>query len=98
MIAVNFVISQSEPNEVIEWKGKIENQEKILCHFIGMGFEEQASNLYIQKDIKGFNDSSFYVIKPNEFKVWHEAIAYLDLNEFIENIFKQTEEFELAEA
>ncbi len=98
VIAVNFVISQSEPNEIIEWKEKIENQEKILRHFIGMGFEEQASNLYIQKDIKGFNNSSFYVIKPNEYKVWHEAIAYLDLNEFIENIFKQTEEFELVEA
>ena len=97
VIAVNFVISQSEPNEIIEWKEKIENQEKILRHFIGMGFEEQASNLYIQKDIKGFNDSSFYIIKPNEYKVWHEAIAYLDLNEFIENIFKQTEEFELVE-
>jgi N-6 DNA Methylase len=97
VIAVNFVISQSEPNEVIEWKPQIENQEIILRRFIGLGFEEQASNLYIQKDIKGFNDSSFYVIKPNEYKVWHEAIAYLDLNEFIENIFKQTEEFELVE-
>ncbi len=98
VIAVNFVISQLEPNEMIEWKERIANQEKILRHFIGMGFEEQASNLYIQKDIKGFNDSSFYVIKPNEYKVWHEAIAYLDLNEFIESIFKRTEELELIEA
>lgn len=98
VIAINFVISQSEPDEYIEWKKEIKNQEIILKNFIGLGFEKQASNLYVQKDIKGFNDSSFYIIKPNEYKVWHEAVAYLDLNEIIESIFQNTEELELVEA
>lgn len=98
VIAINFVISQAEPDEYIEWKKESKSKEVILKNFIGLGFEKQAANLYIQKDIKGFNDSSFYIIKPNEFKVWHEAVAYLDLNEIIESIFQNSEKLELLEA
>lgn len=98
VIAINFVISKSAPKELVKWIDEINNQESILSYFMGFGFEKQASNLYVQKDIKGFNFSSFYVIKPNEYKVWHEAIAYLDLNEFIESIFKRNEELELVES
>ena len=39
-------------------------------------------NLFIQKDIKGFEADGFYVVKPNEYKNWHEAIGYLDFYEF----------------
>ena len=43
---------------------------------------EDKQNLFVQKDIKGFEETSFYVIKSNEFKNWHRAIARKDLIEF----------------
>lgn len=38
--------------------------------------------LFVQKDIRGFEKDFFYVIKPNEKRLWHKAIAHLDVNEF----------------
>jgi len=45
-------------------------------------------NLFIQKDIKGFELDGFYVVKPNEYKNWHEAIGYLDFYEFKKAILR----------
>lgn len=47
-----------------------------------------STDLYVRQDIRGFNKSSFYVIKPNERKAWHKAVAYLDRVEFIDAIVK----------
>ncbi|WP_026473124.1 Eco57I restriction-modification methylase domain-containing protein [Alkaliflexus imshenetskii] len=47
-----------------------------------------TNDLFIQKDIKGFEENSFYVVKPNEYKNWHPAIAHLDVNEFYDAIMK----------
>ena len=47
-----------------------------------------TNDLYIQKDVKGFEKTSFYVVKPNEYKNWHPAIAHLDVNEFYDTIMK----------
>ena len=41
-----------------------------------------TSELYQNKVINGFEKDFFYIIKPNEFKSWHRAIAHLDLLEF----------------
>ena len=35
---------------------------------------------------------SFYVIKPNERKNWHPAVARLDLNEFMDAIMRAGKE------
>ena len=43
-------------------------------------------NLFIQKDIKGFEKDSFYIIKPNEYKCWHRAMAWHDVAEVKELI------------
>ncbi len=48
--------------------------------------ENPEQNLFIQKDIKGFEENSFYIIKPNEFKCWHRAMAWYDVAEFKESI------------
>jgi hypothetical protein len=48
--------------------------------------EDSSKNLFIQKDIKGFETNSFYIIKPNEYKCWHRAIAWYDVAEFKETI------------
>lgn len=43
---------------------------------------------YEQKDIIGFEPTSFYIIKPNEYKNWHPAVAHIDLGKVVERIFK----------
>lgn len=45
-----------------------------------------SNDIFKQKDVKGFEEDFFYVIKPNEYKCWHRAIAHYDLAEFIEQI------------
>ena len=34
----------------------------------------------------GFQKDGFYIVKPNEKRLWHKAIAHLDLNEFTDVI------------
>ncbi len=46
------------------------------------------NNIYIQKDIKGFEHDSFYIIKPNEYKCWHRAMAWYDVAEIKDAIEK----------
>lgn len=54
-----------------------------------LGYHKLSKDLYIRQDIRGFNRNSFYVIKPNQRKSWHKAVAYADLSEFIESLVKE---------
>lgn len=47
-----------------------------------LGVEKITDKLFIQKDVRGFENDGFYIVKPNEKRLWHKAIAHLDVNEF----------------
>lgn len=51
-----------------------------------LGIYKVCKNLYFQQDVRGFTPTSFYIVKPNERKLWHHAVAYLDAMEFEEEI------------
>jgi hypothetical protein len=87
MIGIYFKIipEPSEAENQIIWK-KDENTDKLLKKFAAISISNQSQNLFIQKDIKGFEENAFYVLKPNEYKCWHRAMAYLDLSEFMKAI------------
>lgn len=70
----------------IEWKNK--NNNDLLKALISLGHEKITDKLFIQKDIRGFEKNSFYIFKPNEKRMWHKALAYLDLNDFVDAILK----------
>ncbi len=53
-----------------------------------LGIYKVCKDLYFQQDVRGFTDSSFYIIKPNEKKLWHRAVAHLDVLEFNDAILK----------
>jgi hypothetical protein len=74
--------NKSKSTNNIIWSQK--GYKELLSTFTRLSFENVGQNLFIQKDIKGFENDGFYVIKPNEYKSWHPALAYLDLSEFIE--------------
>lgn len=65
---------------------KKEESNSILQFLFSLGIQKITDKLFIQKDIRGFEDDGFYIIKPNEYKLWHKAIAHLDLNEFRNSI------------
>ena len=61
-------------------KGKL--NDDFLKKMYSLGVEKITDRLFIEKDIRGFEKNGFYIIKPNEKKLWHKAIAYLDMYEF----------------
>jgi hypothetical protein len=82
-IGIYFKVIDKKPKSQIVWK-----KEKSIQNFLKLSSEKTLENLFIQKDIKGFESDGFYVVKPNEYKNWHEAIGYLDFYEFQDAILR----------
>lgn len=81
-IGLNFVFEFNKPEDPITFIYDNTDESKILKILSSkLSIIEKAKNLYIQKDIKGFEENSFYIIKPNEYKCWHRAIAWYDMAE-----------------
>lgn len=91
-IALNFVFLDHKPKEQIIYPDKRNEEEvlKRLAYNLSISQITDATNpehnLFIQKDIKGFEKDSFYIIKPNEYKCWHRVMAWYDVAEFKETI------------
>jgi len=85
VVGINFVVSDNKPETSIKWIPRNDDL-KVVELLSNFSFSEISNDIFIQKDVKGFEKKSFYVIKPNQYKLWHKAIAYLDLNEFSDAI------------
>jgi len=81
------VIPVSEYTDDIIWKNK-QNESAIIKSIAKLGIEKITEQLFVQKDIRGFDNDCFYIFKPNEKRLWHKAIGYLDVNEFADAILK----------
>lgn len=93
-IAMNFVMKKEKPKKFIDYSEDkdAESVLRTLANTLSISevvnTSDPTKNLYIQKDIKGFEENSFYIIKPNEYKSWHRAMAWYDVAEFKEAIQK----------
>lgn len=76
-IGIYFKVLNRKPKSLIEWV-----DEPNIQNFLHLGSYQKLTNLFVQKDIKGFEKDGFYVIKPNENRHWHRAMGYLDFYEF----------------
>ncbi|KFF03277.1 Eco57I restriction-modification methylase domain-containing protein [Flavobacterium reichenbachii] len=88
-VAMHFIFLDHLPQEQICFiEDSDDSQESQVFRRISqsISISQVAKDLYIQKDIKGFEENSFYIIKPNEFKCWHRAMAWYDVAEFKEAI------------
>ena len=85
-----FKIVPKPPKEKIVWKEI--NDKNFLIKIAGLGCSKITDSLFVQKDIRGFEKDGFYIIKPNEKKLWHKAIGYLDLDEFVDAILRTGKE------
>lgn len=72
----------------IIWKNKQDSDSEILSFLTKLSSEKITDRLFVQKDVRGFDKDSFYIFKPNEKRLWHEAIGYLDVNEFADAILE----------
>lgn len=84
--AIEFKIVKNRPKEIIDYP----SQNKVIEAVKRFSVEKQNQYFFIQKDIINFEKESFFIIKPNEYKNWHPAIAHLDLGEVIESLFTAT--------
>ena len=78
-------INIPEENGII-WEDATDKQ--ILSLLIKLSSEKITDKLFVQKDVRGFKKDYFYIFKPNEKKLWHKAIAYLDSEEFMDAILR----------
>lgn len=87
MIGMLFkVINESDYHDNIIF---VKNTDKALLVLLSKISSQKLTNqLFVQKDIRGFERDFFYIFKPNERRLWHKAIAYLDVNEFDDAILK----------
>ncbi len=96
-IAINFRFIKNKPsqNNQIEFIYNNTSEKEVLSILSEQltiwnitDCKNHENNIYIQKDIKGFEEDSFYIIKPNEYKCWHPAMAWYDVAEIKETIEK----------
>lgn len=85
-IAMSFKFLKEEPVENKQFKDE-KDIEKIIG-ILGIQSIEKIGQIYVQRDIKEFCESSFTIIKPREKKNWHRAVAWLDVGESVNIMFK----------
>ena len=82
------IISKSDYKQDIILKNKQKDTSGLFQEIIKLGTEKVTDKLFIQKDIRGFGEDFFYVFKPNERRLWHKAVGYLDVYEFLNAILE----------
>lgn len=83
------MIPVSEYTSNIVWKNKQGTDTEIISLLTKISSEKITDKLFVQKDIRGFEKKDFYIFKPNEKRLWHKAIGYLDVNEFADAILRK---------
>ncbi|UZJ64024.1 hypothetical protein OKW96_16655 [Sphingobacterium sp. KU25419] len=82
-----LVPSSSFKNAIV-LVNKQDSDWEIISLLTKISSEKVTDKLFVQKDIRGFEKDYFYIFKPNEKRLWHKAIGYLDVNEFADAILK----------
>lgn len=59
-----------------------QTDDNLLALAANLSSQRITDRLFVQKDIRGFEKEFFYIFKPNEKRLWHKAIAHLDVNDF----------------
>ncbi len=87
VIWINFKIVENNREEKIKI---INDKEKIkeIFNLLKIWEEKITKDLYKIRDVRGFNENSFYLVKFNQMKNWHKAMAYVDIAEFRDAMMK----------
>jgi hypothetical protein len=69
----------------------VETQNQQMCFLNKFRLNEVNELFYQDRDAIVFSENSFYILKTNEAKNWHTAMAKLDLSDVIDAIFQGSE-------
>jgi hypothetical protein len=86
IVAMYFCVSKDIDINQIIWNDI--DDKGLLTVATRLSSENVSESLFIQKDIRGFENDMFYIIKPNEKRIWHKAVGYVDVEEFMDAILK----------
>ncbi|MEG2012874.1 MAG: N-6 DNA methylase [Anaerovoracaceae bacterium] len=85
--AIEVIVLDEKPAEwLVVVDNNTDNQKKM---FANLSAHKTNELFYSLKDVMYFDESSFYIIKPNYYKNWHPAIAKLDLMELTDQILSR---------
>ncbi len=81
--AMKFEIVKQKPTDENRISMGTETTEKQLFKILSDKFSihsltDTSHKIFVQKNLKGFEQDWFYIVKPNEYKCWHPAIAHRD--------------------
>lgn len=79
-VAVRFKV-EKERKSTSFTRSKVDGLHALL---LTMSVANLSDQLYLRKDIRGFERDGFYVVKPCDQRLWHEAVAYVDVQEFVD--------------
>lgn len=79
-IAMVFIVDKEIHDDVVIKENS--NFNKII-NKLGILSLDDKESFYIRRDFKGIENNKFYIIKPNEFKNWHKAVARNDITKFM---------------
>lgn len=78
-----LIVSNQKSDQVIEVQNNIEENKELLTKFM---VSKHTDMFYQIKNVINFEENSFYIIKTNEFRNWHPAMAKLNLAEVIDEM------------
>ncbi len=84
---INFKVTNKKGERNINFK-KDKNTLQSLSQALNIGLEKITDKFLTQRDIRGFQTDSFFIVKPNEYKNWHPALAQVDLHEFLQDMME----------
>ena len=75
-----LIICENIMENTLQVLDNIDDNKEILTKFL---IHKTTDKFYQIKDVINFDENSFYIIKTNEFKNWHPAMAKMDLAEAV---------------
>lgn len=89
--AIEFVISDIKPdNKVVVIDTTTNSLDTETLDLFSKFMVTKVNDMFYQiKDVINFEEKSFFILKTNELKNWHKAIAELDLSNVINSILSQ---------
>jgi len=85
---MNFKILESKQENEIIFEENSHYEE--IMNILGFKTLEDIGEIFVQRDIKTFNNDSFSIIKSKELKNWHKAVAWLDIGDIIKSMFNNS--------
>lgn len=83
--AIEFAFQDTKPVTTISEMGATNNAYMTLASKLMLN---QVNDLFYQmRDVISFKENSFFILKTDEYKNWHPAMAKLDLADVLNDIF-----------